>query len=77
MLTKASLEELDEYFAKSDIPKTIKVFNKDKMSKSYKEYVRENGDENRTDFTTGKVYSSPYFLKKHFEFTNIQNNTIC
>ncbi len=74
MPTTSSLKELDEYFAKCNIPQTIKVFNKGKMTKSFKEYVIENQDENRTDFTTGKVYESPYFLKKHFEFINLQRN---
>lgn len=73
MPSTASLKDIDEYFAKLNTPKTIKVFNKNKMTKSFKEYVVENGDENRADCETGKVYESPYFLKKHFEFLNTQN----
>lgn len=58
----ATLEEIDKWFEKSGQPKTIKVFSKNKMTKSFEEYVKENGDEHCTDFNTGKVYRSPYFL---------------
>lgn len=68
MPTTASLEVLDEWFAKINCPKTIKVFNKNKMTKSFREYVCENGDENRTDFELKRVYEHPYFLKKHLEY---------
>lgn len=68
MPTTASLEVLDEWFAKINCPKTIKVFDKNKMTKSFREYVSENGDENRTDFELKRVYEHPYFLKKHLEY---------
>lgn len=68
MPTTPSLEALDEWFAKISCPKTIKVFDKNKMTKSFREYVCENGDENRTDFELKRVYEHPYFLKKHLEY---------
>ena len=49
---------------------------KDKdMLTMVKEYVKENGDEHRTDFETGKVYTSPYFLKKHLNFMQSKKST--
>ena len=71
-----NLEEVDKWFKQISCPKTKKVFNKNKMNKSFEEYVKENGDENRTDFETGKVYDSPYFLKKHLEYLNLKNEDI-
>ena len=68
MPTTPSLEALDEWFAKISCPKTIKVFDKNKMTKSFREYVCENGDENRTDFELKRVYEHPHFLKKHLEY---------
>ena len=76
MPTSANLEELDKWLAKVGEPKTIKVFSKSKMTKSFEEYVKENGDENRTDFETGKVYESPYFLKRHLEYVELKNTDI-
>ena len=71
-----SLEELDKWLAKGREPKTIKVFSKSKMTKSFEEYIKENGDENRTDFETGNVYDSPYFLKRHLEYIELKNTDI-
>ena len=67
-----SLENLGSFV---DIEEpTIKVFSQDKMEKSFEEYVYENGDENRVDFSTGNVYVEPYFLERHLEFVKSQNN---
>lgn len=68
MPTTPSLEALDEWFAKKSCPKTIKVFDKNKMTKSFREYVSENGDKNRTDFELERIYEHPYFLNKHLEY---------
>ena len=75
MPNMTNIDEVDEYFRKLGIPKTIKKFNKSKMKRSFKEYVKENGDEQRTDFETGKVYAAPYFLKKHLAFTQSKEST--
>lgn len=76
MPTVGNLEEIDKWFKQISCPKTKKVFNKNKMNKSFEEYVKENGDENRTDFETGKVYESPYFLKRHLEYVELKNTDI-
>ena len=65
-------EAMMEYDAKCDVPETIKTFNKTKMTKSFEDYVRENGDEDKLDATTGNVYQSAYFLKKHLDYVNSQ-----
>lgn len=61
-----------EYDATHDIRETIKTFNKNKMTKSFEDYVRDNGDEDKLDRATGNVYQSAYFLKKHLDYVNSQ-----
>lgn len=61
-----------EYDAIHDIRKTIKTFNKNKMTKSFEDYVRDNGDEDKLDRATGNVYKSTYFLKKHLDYVKSQ-----
>ena len=74
MSTRQSFEAIRkamiEYDKKCEIPETIKTFNKNKMTKSFEEYVRDNGDEDKLDATTGNVYQSKYFLKKHLDYLN-------
>lgn len=61
-----------EYDKKCEIPETIKTFNKNKMTKTFEEYVRDNGDEDKLDATTGNVYRSSYFLNKHLDYVQSQ-----
>lgn len=61
----ANLEELDEWIAKTRQPETIKIFNKNKKIKSLKKYVKENGDIDKFDVETGRVYTNKYFLERH------------
>lgn len=65
-----------EFLNVTDIPETIKIFNKDKMTKSFEDYVISNENEDRTDFSTGNVYQSSYFLKKHFDYINSKNSKV-
>ena len=68
------LYKMDEWSARLCIPPTKKVFNKDKMTKTFAEYIHQNNDENRTDFATGNVYDSPYFLQKHLDYIQSQKD---
>ncbi len=79
MPTGLNYEALNAWLAKINCPKTIKVFNKSKMGKkTFEQIVRENGDENRTDFENEKVYCSTYFYNKHLNYVkaNEESNSL-
>lgn len=66
-LSMSMQEVLD--FLDNNTPK-IKVFDPDKVTKSIEEYVKENGDEDKFDNKTGKVYNSKFYLDKHKKYEN-------
>ncbi len=68
MPTTADLKILDAWFAKCNTPATLKVFNPNKMTKSFEGYVLDNGDLDRTDLKSGKVYENAYFLDKQKKY---------
>ena len=59
-----------EYMKKRDRqpPKTITIFDKTKMTKTFEEYLLEDGKMDLLDVDTGNVYNDPLFLQRHREY---------
>ena len=76
LLNFSSLEEVEKWLKQCREPQTIKVFNKNKMTKSFEEYVKENNDLDKTDLKLGRVYCEPYFLQRHLEYIELKKADI-
>ncbi len=67
MPTELDLEALDEWIAKMNQPKTVKVFDEEKVIKPMDEYLKEK-DIITYDPKTQRIYQSKFFFQKHLDF---------
>ena len=61
------LKTLDEWFAKVDQPKMLKVFDETKVVKPIEEYLKEKNI-TTYDPKTQRIYQSEFFLKRHLDY---------
>ena len=61
------LKALDEWFAKVDQPKMLKVFDETKVVKPIEEYLKEKNI-TTYDPKTQRIYQSEFFLKRHLDY---------
>lgn len=77
-LPKIEFSSVEEAIASMSKPRgkaTIKVFNPNKMTKTFEEYVKEKNAEARFDPTTRRIYDSKWLLDKHKKFLKTKEKT--
>ncbi len=61
------LKALDEWFAKVDQPKMLKIFDEAKVAKPMEAYLKEKGI-TTYDPKTERIYASEFFFQRHLDF---------
>lgn len=75
MPSNGNIQEFNEWLKKTEIPETITIFDKSKVTKSIKEYLKEKNVLSCYDPATKRIYSSELFLKKHLDYVKKHNET--